>query len=78
MNLVPKTLSSPLISRSVRSSLGSLSVVCLLAASARAQCSPQWLPGGGTPGTDQTVRALTVWDPEFSSTNALTLTVGTW
>src|SRR5678816_1136040 len=46
--------------------LRNLALACALLAPsfARAQCDPQWQPGGGLQGIGGTVYATTVWDPD--------------
>jgi hypothetical protein len=38
-----------------------------------AQCSNAWLPGDGMPGTDGSVAAMTLWDPDGSGPSPLRL-----
>src|SRR5712675_1763128 len=57
-------------------------VVLLIAAllipapAARAQCGPQWLPGGGVPGIAWNVSDTTIWDPDGPGPRAPMLVVG--
>lgn len=39
-------------------------VICILSTVARSQCAPHWEPEGGAPGTTNTIRSVTCWDPD--------------
>lgn len=44
--------------------------------SATAQCAPQWVPGGGLPGTSGTVHTAISWDPDGPGPRSSVLVVG--
>ncbi|MFN9757933.1 MAG: hypothetical protein ACK58X_16125, partial [Planctomycetota bacterium] len=43
---------------------------------ARAQCTPQWLPGDGVPGVSGTVTTAAMWDPDGPGPQGPRLVVG--
>src|SRR4051812_28482545 len=50
--------------------------VLLLACSARAQCTGDWLPGAGLSGVDGIINAVTAWDPDGPGPLPARLVVG--
>ncbi|MCA8975922.1 MAG: hypothetical protein KDC98_14465, partial [Planctomycetes bacterium] len=60
---LPRVLSRPLFS-------------ILLAATASAQCTMEWVPSASVPGVDHWVRAITAWDPDGAGPASEVVVIG--
>ena len=56
--------------------LACLGLAAILPTPAAAQCTPTWLPGDGTPGTNGTVYATINWDPDGPGSQTPKLVIG--